>query len=230
MEKSLGILETKGYAAAYSAADKILEDSSIELIKIEKTGGGIISVFFKGDNESLKSAFEKGIQQARSVGEIVALNIINQPNKKIEKLLFSLEQTAFRSTKVSSEIEKDKTISPKAEVEAGKTEVQKPVKALREITEANKKIKSSKLLNSTSTIQRLRREALSSDNLTKEKETKPKIRDVKESSQINLGKIENLNVHELRRLARSTNGFPIQGREISRANRKELANYFKEIV
>ena len=230
MEKSLGILETKGYAAAYSAADKILEDSSIELIKIEKTGGGIISVFFKGDNESLKSAFEKGIQQARSVGEIVALNIINQPNKKIEKLLFSLEQTAFRSTKVSSEIEKDKTISPKAEVEAGKTEVQKPVKALREITEANKKIKSSKLLNSTSTIQRLRREALSSDNLTKEKETKPKIREVKESSQINLGKIENLNVHELRRLARSTNGFPIQGREISRANRKELANYFKEIA
>jgi microcompartment protein CcmL/EutN len=230
MEKSLGILETKGYAAAYSAADKILEDSSIELIKIEKTGGGIISVFFKGDNESLKSAFEKGIQQARSVGEIVSLNIINQPNKKIEKLLFSLEQTAFRSTKVSSEIEKDKTISPKAEVEAGKTEVQKPVKALREITEANKKIKSSKLLNSTSTIQRLRREALSSDNLTKEKETKPKIREVKESSQINLGKIENLNVHELRRLARSTNGFPIQGREISRANRKELANYFKEIA
>ena len=230
MEKSLGILETKGYAAAYSAADKILEDSSIELIKIEKTGGGIISVFFKGDNESLKSAFEKGIQQARSVGEIVALNIINQPNKKIEKLLFSLEQTAFRSTKVSSEIEKDKTISPKAEVEAGKTEVQKSVKAFREITEANKKIKSSKLLNSTSTIQRLRREALSSDNLTKEKETKPKIREVKESSQINLGKIENLNVHELRRLARSTNGFPIQGREISRANRKELANYFKEIA
>ena len=230
MEKSLGILETKGYAAAYSAADKILEDSSIELIKIEKTGGGIISVFFKGDNESLKSAFEKGIQQARSVGEIVSLNIINQPNKKIEKLLFSLEQTAFRSTKVSSEIEKDKTISPKSEVKAGKTEVPKPVKALREITEANKKIKSSKLLNSTSTIQRLRREALSSDNLTKEKETKPKIREVKESSQINLGKIENLNVHELRRLARSTNGFPIQGREISRANRKELANYFKEIA
>jgi hypothetical protein len=47
--------------------------------------------------------------------------------------------------------------------------------------------------------------------------------------QVNLSKVENLNVHELRKLARGTKDFPIQGREISRANRKELVNYFKEI-
>ena len=230
MEKSLGILETKGYGAAYSAADKILENSDIELIKIEKTGGGIISVFFKGDNDSLKAAFEKGIQQARSVGEIVALNIINEPNKNIEKLLSQIEQTSFRATEVRSDIEKERTIPLKAEVEIEKTEVQKPIKVVNATTESNKKNKSSKFLSSTSTIQRLRREALSSENFSKEKETKPKIREGKESSQINLSKIENLNVHELRRLARGTNGFPIQGREISKANRKELLNYFKEIA
>jgi ethanolamine utilization protein EutM len=230
MEKSLGILETKGYAAAYSAADKILENSDIELIKIEKIGGGIISVFFKGDNDSLKAAFEKGIQQARLVGEIIALNIINEPNKKIEKLLSQIEQTSFRATEVRSEIEKERTIPLKVEVEIEKTEVQKPIKVVNATTESNKKNKSSKFLSSTSTIQRLRREALSSENISKEKEAKPKNREGKESSQINLSKIENMNVHELRRLARGTNGFPIQGREISKANRKELLNYFKEIA
>ena len=230
MEKSLGILETKGYAAAYSAADKILENSDIELIKIEKTGGGIISVFFKGDNDSLKAAFEKGIQQARSVGEIVALNIINEPNKKIEKLLFPVERTSVRAAEVKTDIVKEKTTIPKVEVETENTKVQKPVKVVKANTELNKKNKSSKFLSSTSTIQRLRREALSTENISKEKEAKPKNREGKESSQINLSKIENLNVHELRRLARGTNGFPIQGREISKANRKELLNYFKEIA
>jgi len=230
MEKSLGILETKGYAAAYSAADKILKNSDIELIKIEKTGGGIISVFFKGDNDSLKAAFEKGIQQARSVGEIVALNIINEPNKKIEKLLFPVERTSVRAAEVKTDIVKEKMIIPKVEVETENTKVQRPVKVVKAKTESNKNNKSSKFLSSTSTIQRLRREALSSESISKEKEVKPKIRDGKESSQINLSKIENLNVHELRRLARGTNGFPIQGREISKANRKELLNYFKEIA
>ena len=41
--------------------------------------------------------------------------------------------------------------------------------------------------------------------------------------------LENLNVHELRRLARSQDAFPIKGREISKANRQELLEYFKSI-
>ncbi len=40
---------------------------------------------------------------------------------------------------------------------------------------------------------------------------------------------ENMNVHQLRKLARSTDDFPIQGREISRANRSVLINYFRGI-
>ena len=46
---------------------------------------------------------------------------------------------------------------------------------------------------------------------------------------MSLVEVENLNVHKLRRLARSTNGFPIQGREISKANRKELLYYFNKL-
>jgi len=41
--------------------------------------------------------------------------------------------------------------------------------------------------------------------------------------------IENMNVHELRKLARSVEDFPIKGREISKANRQALINYFKSI-
>ncbi len=41
--------------------------------------------------------------------------------------------------------------------------------------------------------------------------------------------LENLTVEELRRLARKTEGFPIQGREISIANRSLLLDYFKNL-
>jgi ethanolamine utilization protein EutM len=41
--------------------------------------------------------------------------------------------------------------------------------------------------------------------------------------------LEEMSVPELRRLARDTEGFPIQGREISRANKKELLGYFNSI-
>lgn len=41
--------------------------------------------------------------------------------------------------------------------------------------------------------------------------------------------LDTMNVHQLRRLARSSKNFPIQGREISKANRQELLYYFNSI-
>jgi microcompartment protein CcmL/EutN len=229
METSIGILETKGFAVAIAAADKILEDNNIDLFKIEKTGGGIVSLFFKGNSERLKAAFGMGIQQARLVGEIVAVHISNQPNKIIEKLL-SAGDKAGKVTSLKNETVVEKIAAKKVEVKVEKTKEQKPIKTVRNLPVVEEKIKVVKPAETTSTIQRLRQEALSPANISKEKETQSKLRDGKMSSQINMSKIENLNVHELRHLARSTNGFPIQGREISRAIRKELINYFKDLT
>ena len=39
-----------------------------------------------------------------------------------------------------------------------------------------------------------------------------------------------MNVHELRRLARNNPNFPIKGRDISKANRKILLDYFRELL
>lgn len=42
--------------------------------------------------------------------------------------------------------------------------------------------------------------------------------------------LEGMTVEELRRLARKTQGFPIYGREISRANKSTLLNFFKQLM
>ena len=42
--------------------------------------------------------------------------------------------------------------------------------------------------------------------------------------------LEELNVHQLRKQARAIDEFPIHGREISKANRRELLDHFKKII
>ncbi len=64
------------------------------------------------------------------------------------------------------------------------------------------------------TLVRLRKEALGKEEIT---------------ATVDTNDIESMNVHQLRHMARSIPEFPIKGREISRANRNELLNYFKNL-
>ena len=64
---------------------------------------------------------------------------------------------------------------------------------------------------------------------TKEKEERssPRVREVRE---LDVTEMELWNVHELRRYARNVANLPIQGRQISRANRQELLNILRPHV
>ena len=85
------------------------------------------------------------------------------------------------------------------------------------------------------TISRLRKEALGKVDTQKKKillpglENKEILPEPKENNHSPLSDdIENLNVHQLRSLARETDNFPIKGREISKANRQELLEFFRQ--
>ena len=67
---------------------------------------------------------------------------------------------------------------------------------------------------SSSTLSRLRKEAFGKEEVT---------------GAGTIDDIDSMNVHQLRHLARSIREFPIKGREISRANREELINYFRNL-
>lgn len=91
-----------------------------------------------------------------------------------------------------------------------------------------------------STIERLRREALGIKTkeiikerritfapVKKKKEKSDAIRS--ENQKVDFELIDKMNVHKLRNYARRFSEFPIKGREISRANRDELIEYFKKL-
>ncbi len=72
----------------------------------------------------------------------------------------------------------------------------------------------------------------------RKKKAEPTLFDISEQSKkefvdpktLDYTELEGMTVEELRRLARKTQGFPIYGREISRANKLTLLNFFKQLM
>jgi hypothetical protein len=121
------------------------------------------------------------------------------------------EPSPIKETKAKPTIKKEKKslISPKEETS-------KEIKPQTEL-----------FTPATETIARLRREALGTGTEQEKKETAISSKALKKSKITEV--IEKMNVHELRHYARSLEGFPIQGRQISMANKKELVEYFKNL-
>ncbi|MBK7629646.1 MAG: BMC domain-containing protein [Ignavibacteriales bacterium] len=137
----------------------------------------------------------------------------------------------LKSKDQSNQENKIKDNSSTIKVEDVKTEFDKTSEEIDKETETTKPI---------STIERLRIEALglgSKENKTndigaqskKKKEKANNKIQLNEKSEINFDAISQMNVHKLRHYARAFPNFPIKGREISRANRNELVELFKNI-
>ena len=222
--KALGMVETRGLVASIEAADAMVKAAKVTLIGKERAQAGLITIMVVGDTAAVKAAVDAGAAAAQRIGELVSTHVIPRPDDQLSSII-----PGGDSEKVGSK-EKPK---PVRETLAVKKE--KPVKE-KKSTEPSKKIlpeieieEEIEIKETGSTIDRLRKEALGKEDTKEKKEEKPKSKKTKSDveSTLPMEELEVLNVHQLRRLARSTEGFPIQGREISRANRGLLLDYFK---
>lgn len=85
MEKrSLGLIETWGYAPAVEAADAGTKSANVTLMGYERTEGGLITVKFVGDVAAVKTAVSAGAAAAAKVGKVVAVHVIPRPDRQME--------------------------------------------------------------------------------------------------------------------------------------------------
>ena len=61
---AIGMIETKGYVPALSAADAMVKAANVEIIARNEVGGGLVSIVVKGDVGAVKAATEAGAQAA----------------------------------------------------------------------------------------------------------------------------------------------------------------------
>ncbi len=223
MQLAIGFVETKGLVASIEAADAMLKASNVKLMGKEITKAALVTITVIGDVAAVKSSVDAGAAAAQRVGELISVHIIPRPDNQLGVILPIDKANEITSRKTSKpklikpaggekkDIKSDKKLGIKVEDKSSTPET--------EIL-TTKKVKGA----TTDTIERLKREALG-EVIKKEKKQK----DADKISEFNMKNLENMNVHQLRRLARSTDNFPIKGREISRSNRRELLDYFKSI-
>ncbi|MFO7526492.1 MAG: BMC domain-containing protein [Ignavibacteriaceae bacterium] len=252
MTDSVCIIETRSITVAFTAANIMLNHKNISLQQIDVRGEGIVTVIFSGEYSEVKNALEDSTLSVSDFSSYFNTKIITKPDEKLFKILKSgnaiSEKSPFepgRKTDLEKSKSSKKILSNKKysnddlmlikqkNNKPGKITVTQekdslPVKKEVLINTDIKPILSQKSITENATIERLKLEALG--KTYKEQESKDSMMQVNNSTEFSFAELEQLNVHKLRRYARSFDGFPIKGREISKANRGELLNYFKDII
>lgn len=211
-DQALGMIETRGLVASIEAADAMVKAARVTLLGKEKVQGGLVTILVVGETAAVKSAIDAGAAAAQRVGELVSTHIIPRPDDQVGEILTGISPA---NTSKAQPIETIPPSSkPKRERRIQKVEEKELFEEAEPITRT-----------SVSTIEKLKEEALGESYKTdKIKKTKSK-----SIQKFSMAELEVMNVHQLRRFARDFEEFPIKGREISRANRGELLDFFKAL-
>jgi len=86
-EQALGMVETRGLVGAIEAADAMVKAAKVKFVGKEFVGGGLVTVFVRGDVGAVKAATDAGGAAAQRVGELVSVHVIPRPHSEIEFVL-----------------------------------------------------------------------------------------------------------------------------------------------
>lgn len=86
-ESAIGLIETRGLVGVIEAADSAAKAADVQLLGIERVGGGFVSVRFSGDTASVQAAVRVAREAAGRVAEIVSAHVIPSPQIDIGALV-----------------------------------------------------------------------------------------------------------------------------------------------
>ncbi len=89
---ALGMIETLGLVAAIEAADAMVKAANVTLIGEVQIGGGLVTMFVRGDVGATKAAVDAGAAAADRVGELKSVHVIARPHEELEYILPHLEK------------------------------------------------------------------------------------------------------------------------------------------
>lgn len=84
--RSIGLLETRGFPAMVGAADAMLKSADVQLAAYETIGAGLCTAIVRGSVANVAMAIERGMHEAERIGELHAVMVI-------PRLLEDLEHT-----------------------------------------------------------------------------------------------------------------------------------------
>ena len=85
--QALGMIETRGLIGSVEAADAMVKAANVTLVGKEEIGGGLVTVFVRGDVGAVKAATDAGAAAAQRVGELISVHVIPRPDCSVESIL-----------------------------------------------------------------------------------------------------------------------------------------------
>ena len=85
--QALGMIETRGLIGSVEAADAMVKAANVTLVGKERIGGGLVTVFVRGDVGAVKAATDAGAAAAQRVGELISVHVIPRPDGSVESIL-----------------------------------------------------------------------------------------------------------------------------------------------
>ena len=76
---ALGMIETRGLAAAVEALDAMLKTADVTFAGQKRAGSGLVNVMVEGDVAAVKAAVDAGAEAAQKVGELRSVHVIARP-------------------------------------------------------------------------------------------------------------------------------------------------------
>ncbi|MFZ5947687.1 MAG: BMC domain-containing protein [Stygiobacter sp.] len=221
MQLALGLIETKGLIGAIEAADAMVKAANVKLVSKEKITAALVTVKIIGEVAAVKSAVDAGAAAAQKVGQLVSVHVIPRPDEQINDIIFTPELNVVSVEEKDSFVLDNDDQTQEIDINEASEDQGKSIEQQEFLFEEVKEEKVRKQRKKiSSTIETLKNEAISE---LQEESTNVK-QDIPSEDELS-----NLNVHELRHLARAFENFPIKGRQISRANREELIEYFNKL-
>jgi ethanolamine utilization protein EutM len=86
-QQALGMVETKGLVASIEAADAMVKAANVSLTGKVHVGGGLVTVFVRGDVGAVKAATDAGAAAAGRIGELISVHVIPRPHGEVEFIL-----------------------------------------------------------------------------------------------------------------------------------------------
>ena len=199
LDYALGLIETRGLVGAIEAADAATKAADVTLIGKERADAGLMTIKLKGDVAAVRAAVDAGAAAAQRVGELVSAHVIPRPDDETEILIYP---PPWQTKEKPPERE---------HAPAGR-----PARRVKETSQVE-----------FPAIGGAGRPAAEPDATAGTMAEAMRV--MSDDEETYLQQLRDMTVHELRRYARTIEGLPIAGRQISKANRDDLITYLMAV-
>jgi ethanolamine utilization protein EutM len=86
------MVETRGLVGAIEAADAMVKAAKVRFVGREFVGGGLVTIFVRGDVGAVKAATDAGGAAAERIGELVSVHVIPRPHGDVEQIIPKSEE------------------------------------------------------------------------------------------------------------------------------------------